>query len=136
MSSIKEKLTNMFQKVMAGTVTREEGTMLLNHLVKEDPAGTVAELALLIENPPAGVFPKTIIHTIALARNKAFYEIMHKSLAHKSEDVSVLAAQELARLRTSEAREALSAHLTARYSTSGRLPRPRSYRAFQRVLSL
>ena len=53
MSSIKEKLTNMFEKVMAGTVTREEGTMLLNHLVREDPAGTVAELALLIENPEA-----------------------------------------------------------------------------------
>jgi len=111
MSSIKEKLTNMFQKVLAGTVTREEGTMLLNHLVKEDPSGTVAELALLIENPPTGVFPKTIIHTIALARNKAFYEIMTESLVHKSEDVSVLAAQELARLRTSEAREVLSEHL-------------------------
>jgi len=113
MNSIKEKLTNMFEKVMAGTVTREEGTMLLNHLVREDPAGTVAELALLIENPPAGVFPKTIIHTIALARNKAFYEIMIESLAHKSEDVSVLAAEELARLRTNEAREVLSEHLNS-----------------------
>src|SRR3989304_1637304 len=113
MSSIKEKLTRLFWKVLAGGVTRGEGTMLLNHLVKEDPSGTVAELALLIETPPTGVFPKTIIHTIALARNKAFYEIMIESLAHKSEDVSVLAAQELARLRTSEAREGLSEHLNS-----------------------
>ncbi len=113
MSSIKEKLSNMFQKVMAGTVTREEGAMLLNDLVREDPAGTVAELALLIETPPAGVFPKTIIHTAALARNKAFYEIMLTSLAHKSEDVSVLAAQEIARQRTNEARDALAEHLNS-----------------------
>jgi hypothetical protein len=60
MSSIREKLTNMFSKVMAGTVTREEGTMLLNHLAKEDQAGTVTELAALIETPPPGVFLKTL----------------------------------------------------------------------------
>ena len=44
MSSIREKLTNMFSKVMAGTVTREEGTMLINHLAREDLAETVREL--------------------------------------------------------------------------------------------
>jgi len=111
MSSIKEKLTNMFSKVMAGTVTREEGTMLINHLVKEDQAGTVSELAYLVENPPPGVFQKTILHTIALARNKAFFGIMVSCLEHRNEEVSALAAQELAKLRTAEARETLIEHL-------------------------
>ena len=111
MSSIREKLTNMFSKVMAGTVTREEGTMLINHLAKEDPAGTVNELSYLVENPPPGVFQKTILHTIALARNKAFFGIMVSCLEHKNEEVSVLAAQELAKLKTADARETLTEHL-------------------------
>lgn len=111
MSSIREKLSNMFSKVMAGTVTREEGTMLINHLVKEDQAGTVRELTYLIDNPPPGVFPKTILHTIALSRNKAFFNIMISCLEHKNEDVSILAAEELARLKTSDAKEVLAEHL-------------------------
>lgn len=109
--SIKEKLTNMFSKVMAGTVTREEGTMLINHLAKEDPAGTVKELASLIETPPPGVFQKTILHTIALARNKAFFGIMVACLEHRNEDVSVLAAQELAKTKSVDARDTLTEHL-------------------------
>lgn len=111
MSSIKEKLNNMFSKVMAGTVTREEGTMLINHLAKEDQAGTVKELMFLIDNPPPGVFPKTILHTVALSRNKAFFNIMIACLEHKNEDVSILAAQELAKLKTGDAKEVLTEHL-------------------------
>lgn len=111
MSSIKEKLANMFSKVMAGTVTREEGTMLINHLVKEDQVETVKELTYLIDNPPPGVFPKTILHTVALSRNKAFFNIMIACLEHKNEDVSILAAQELAKLKTSDAKEVLAEHL-------------------------
>ena len=111
MSSIKEKLTNMFSKVMAGTVTREEGTMLINHLAKEDLEGTVSELASLVETPPPGVFQKTILHTIALTRNKAFFNIIVSCLEHKNEDVSILAAQELSKLKSAEARETLTAHL-------------------------
>ena len=57
MRSTREKLAHMFSKVMAGTVTREEGTMLLNHLVKEDLAGTIKELAYLIDYRP-GHFPR------------------------------------------------------------------------------
>lgn len=109
--SIREKLTNMFSKVMAGTVTREEGTMLLNHLAKEDPAGTVNELSALIETPPPGVFQKTILHTVALARNKAFFSIMVSCLEHKNEEVSVLAAQELAKFKSADARDTLTEHL-------------------------
>lgn len=113
MSSIREKLSNMFSKIMAGTVTREEGTMLLNHLAKEDLAETMKELSYLIDTPPPGVFPKTILHTIALSRNKAFNNIIIASLDHKNEDVSILAAQELARLKTSEAEDVLVEHLNS-----------------------
>ena len=113
MSSIKEKLTNMFSKVMAGTVTREEGTMLINHLAKEDLVETVRELSALIDTPPSGVFPKTILHTIALARNKSFNNILVAALDHKNEDVSILAAEELARLKTSEAKDVLVEHLAS-----------------------
>lgn len=113
MGSVREKLTNMFAKVMAGTVTREEGTMLINHLVKEDQVETVKELTYLIDNPPPGVFPKTILHTISLSRNKAFHNILVASLEHKSEDVSIMAAQELARLKTSDAKKVLAEHLNS-----------------------
>ena len=113
MSSIKEKLTNMFSKVMAGTVTREEGTMLINHLAKEDLVETVRDLSALVDTPPSGVFSKTILHTIALARNKSFNNILVAALDHKNEEVSILAAEELARLKTSEAKEVLTEHLTS-----------------------
>ncbi|MBI5345246.1 MAG: hypothetical protein HZB83_07945 [Deltaproteobacteria bacterium] len=111
MGALREKLSNMFTKVMAGTVTREEGTMLLNHAVKEDPAAAVEELAYLIDNPPSGVFAKTILHTVALAKNKAFFNLIAGSLDNKDEGVAILAAAELAGLKTGEARQVLSEHL-------------------------
>jgi len=111
MSGEREKLTNMFSKIMAGAVTREEGTLLINFLAKEDLTSTVMELAYLVENPPPGVYAKTILHTIALARNKAFTNILVKGLEHKNEDVSILAAEELGRQRTSEAKKVLEEHL-------------------------
>ncbi len=113
MSTPKEKLSNMFAKVMAGTVTREEGTMLLNHMAKEDLVGTITELSSLLENPPPNVFPKTILHTIALTKNKAFFNIIVASLTHKNEDVCILAAEELARQRTDDARHVLIEQLSS-----------------------
>lgn len=113
MSALREQLANMFKKIMAGTVSREEGTMLINHLVREKPQETVAELAYLIDNPPQNVFPKTIFHTMALTRNKVFFNLMVKSLDHKYEDVSILAAEELAKLRGSESRNVLIEHLSS-----------------------
>lgn len=113
MSGEREKLINMFSKIMAGTVTREEGTMLINFLAKEDLTSTVIELANLIENPPPGVFAKTILHTVALSRNKAFNNLLISGLEHKNEEVSILAAQELARLKTADAKEVLVGHLSS-----------------------
>lgn len=113
MSSIKDQLSNMLSKVMAGTVTREEGSMLLNDLLKEGEAETLRELTYLVENPPPGVPQKTILHTIAFARNKAFFKIMASSLENENDEVSVQAAHELARFKTDEAKDVLIEHLSA-----------------------
>ncbi|MBI5886673.1 MAG: HEAT repeat domain-containing protein [Deltaproteobacteria bacterium] len=111
--SVREKLANMFCKIMVGTITREEGTMLINDLAKERYEETIKELFYLIDNPPSGVFPKTVLHTIALSRNKAFSRIMVTSLEHKNAEVSILAASELGRLRTAEAKDVLREHLNS-----------------------
>lgn len=108
---IVRRLTSMFSKIIAGTVTREEGAILINHLVKENREGTLNALAYLIENPPRNVFQKTVLHTIALARNRALFQIMAQSIHSRNEDVSLMAASELARLRTESARHALLENL-------------------------
>lgn len=113
MGSVREQLTNMFSKIMAGTVTREEGTMLINSLVRANQADTVKELSYLIENPPPSVFPKTILHTISLSRNKALHNIIIAALEHKNEDVSIFAAQELASQKTLDAKNVLIEHLSS-----------------------
>ena len=112
MSSIKEQLINMFSKVMGGTVTREEGAMLLNDLAKGMEAEVLKELIFLVENPPPKVHQKTILHTIALTHNEAFLNIMVSSLANESSEVSAFAADELARLKTDEAKQVLIEHLS------------------------
>jgi len=106
-----KKLTVMFSKIIAGTVSREEGAILINHLVRENRDETINSLAYLIENPPRNVFQKTVLHTIALARNKALFRIMAESIHSKDEDVSFMAASELARLRTEVARNTLIQNL-------------------------
>ncbi len=111
MNSVRDKLSSMFQKVMAGTVTREEGAMLINDLVKTDQVETLKELGHLIENPPPNVYPKTVLHTIALTRNSVFNGLLVMGLEHQNEDVSILAAGLLAQLKTDEARKALIEHL-------------------------
>lgn len=113
MAELREQLSELFKKIMAGTVSREEGTMLINHLVREKPQATVEELAYLIDNPPQNVFPKTIFHTMALTRNKVFFDLMVKCLDHKYEDVSILAAEELARFKGLESRNVLIDHLSS-----------------------
>lgn len=113
MSELREQLSELFKKIMAGTVSREEGTMLINHLVRENPQATVEELAYLIDNPPQNVFSKTIFHTMALTRNKVFFDLMVKSLDHKYEDVSILAAEELARFKGPESMSVLIDHLSS-----------------------
>jgi len=106
-----DKLTLMFSKIIAGTVSREEGAILINHLAREDRNNAIVSLSYLIENPPHNVFQKTMLHTIALAKNKAFFNIIAESIHSHDEDVSYLAAQELARLRTEGAKNTLVKNL-------------------------
>ncbi len=106
-----DKLTIMFSKIIAGTVSREEGAILINHLVKENREETINSLSFLIENPPRNIFQKTMLHTIALARNKALFNIIAESIESQNEDVSSMAASELARLRTDGAKRALIKNL-------------------------
>lgn len=111
MNPFVDRLTAMFSKIIAGTVSREEGAILINHLVKENSIETISALTYLIENPPRNVFQKTVLHTIALARNKALFKIMAESIHSQDEDVSFLAASELARLRTEGAKTTLIENL-------------------------
>ncbi|HHL39460.1 MAG TPA: HEAT repeat domain-containing protein [Deltaproteobacteria bacterium] len=111
MATIREYLVEMFNKVLAKTITREEGTMLLNDLVKRDKVTTLKEIASLIRTPPPGVFPKTILHTVVLANNKVFNDLLIASLDHRDESVTILAAEGLAKLRTDDAKEVLKGHI-------------------------
>ncbi len=111
MNPFVDKLTVMFSKIIAGTVSREEGAILINHLVKENRDETISSLSYLIENPPRNVFQKTMLHTIALARNKALFDIIAESIQSQNEDVSSMAASELARLRTEGAKNTLIKNL-------------------------
>ncbi len=111
MTTVKEQLNTVFTKIMAGTVTREEGAMLLNDCVKNSGAETIKELEYLLINPPQNVHKKTIFHTMVLARNKAFVPLMAITLDNPDEDLAIVAAQELSRLHTDEAQDVLIKHL-------------------------
>lgn len=111
MSDTREKLINMFSKILAGTVTREEGTFLINALVKNDLDGTKKDIMSLLQNPPPNIHAKTVLHTIILSRNKGLSDVVVAGLTHKSEDVAVFSAQELARLKSAEAKAMLLTQL-------------------------
>jgi hypothetical protein len=113
MATIKEQLNTVFTKITAGTVTREEGSMLLSDLVSRDTAGTLAELEYLIENPPQNVQRKTVFHTMVLARNKAYIPLIAKSLDSEDEELATVAAEELSKFHTEEAEKVLKEHLDA-----------------------
>lgn len=118
MATIKEQLNAVFAKIMAGTVTREEGAMLLGDLVGTDEAGTLKELEYMLENPPQNVHRKTIFHTVVLSRDKAYVPLIAKTLDSQDEDLAIVAAEELSRLHTAEAEKVLCEHLNAEtYST-------------------
>ncbi|MBE9527653.1 MAG: HEAT repeat domain-containing protein [Proteobacteria bacterium] len=113
MATIKEQLNTLFAKITAGTVTREEGGMLLGDLVGKEEAETLKELAYMVENPPESVNRKTVFHTIVLARNKAYVPLIAKTLDSQDEELAIVAAEELSRLHTAEAVQALGEHLRA-----------------------
>lgn len=111
--SVRDQIIAMFLKIAAKTITREEGTLLLNDLVRvSTDKSEVRKIILdLCQTPPKDVYVKTIFHTVALARNQAFTKILEIGLEHKSEETSIVAADGLSSLGNEEARNALVTHL-------------------------
>ncbi len=113
MSTIKEQLANMFVKVMSGTVSMEEGTMLINSLAKKDASATVAAVSEFINTPPQNISAQTVFHTIAITRNRAFFDVLTATLDHKNEEISIFACEELATYFKSESKFVLVEHLNS-----------------------
>ncbi|MBI5969934.1 MAG: HEAT repeat domain-containing protein [Deltaproteobacteria bacterium] len=113
MSAIKEQLANMFVKVMSGTVSMEEGTMLINSLAKKDSKETVAAISEFINTPPQNISAQTVFHTIAITRNRAFFDVLTATLDHKNEEISIFACEELATYFKNESKFVLVEHLNS-----------------------
>ncbi|MBI5888160.1 MAG: hypothetical protein HZB82_05550 [Deltaproteobacteria bacterium] len=111
MASIREQLENLFAKILQGTVTREEGTMLINSLARKNPEETIAEISDLINNPPQNMTPQVVFQTIAITRNRKFFDVLTATLDHKDEAVSIFACEELATYFKEESKFVLEEHL-------------------------
>lgn len=111
MNTVRTTLINIFTKIMAKTVSREEGAMVLNHMAKQNKAVVLNELNFMIQNPPPNIFPITVLHTITLTRNRVFDNILIGGLEHGNEDISIFSARELAQMKTSDAKKTLAEHL-------------------------
>ena len=111
--SLRDQIVAMFLKIAAKTISREEGTLLLNDLQRRasDKSEVRRIIIDLCEKPPKDVNVKTIFHTVALTKNPAFTKILEVGLEHKSEDISIVAADGLASLGNDEARDSLAHHL-------------------------
>lgn len=113
MPNVKEQLSNMFVKVMSGTVTEEEGTFLINSLAKTNGQETVDAVASLINEPPQHITPQKVFHTVAITRNRKFFDILTATLDHRDEEVSIYACEELATYFRGEAKFVLEEHLNS-----------------------
>ena len=113
MVTIKEQLFTVFTKITGGTVSMEEGSMLLNDLARSDEAETVKELEYLLMNPPQNVPRMTVFQTMVFARNKACISLIAQTLDSDDEELVAIAAEELSRFNTDEATEVLLEHLNA-----------------------
>jgi HEAT repeat protein len=112
-SSMDAKVEAMFHKVSSKTITREEGALLLNDLVKQsaDKGALLRIIRDFCQKPPSDVLVKTIFHTVALANNPEFEPILEASLDHDNEEVSFVSAEGLARFRSDKAKNALVRNL-------------------------
>lgn len=108
------QIARMFEKIAARTITREEGTLFLNDLVRrsKDKDAVVWAIMELCKMPPRGVYEKTIFHTVALSRNEAFEPILRIGLGHKNEEISLVSAEGLSKLETDRAKQILVEHLS------------------------
>lgn len=113
--SLRDQIVTMFLKIAARTISREEGTLLLNDIVRgniNNKIEVVRTILDLCQKPPKDVYVKTVFHTIALAKNPVFTKILEVGLEHKNEEISIVCADGLANLGNDEARDSLTQHLT------------------------
>lgn len=112
--SIRDQIVAMFLKIAAKTISREEGTLLLNDLVRGGINNKMEVFRVILDlcqKPPKDVYVKTMFHTVALAKNPAFTKILEVGLEHKNEEISIVCADGLANLGNDEARDSLTSHL-------------------------
>jgi len=113
MSTVREQIINMFTRVAAGTVTQDEGTMLINSLAKKEPQETVQELSDLIHNTPQDMSAQLIFRTVAMSRSRVFFDVLTSALDHKSEEMSIFACEELSKYFPTESQFVLAEHLNS-----------------------
>lgn len=113
--SIRDQIVAMFLKIAAKTISREDGTLFLNDLMKRSDVATKKEINRIIldlcQKPPKDIYVKTMFHTVALAKNPAFTKLLEVGLEHKNEEISIICADGLASLGNDEARDSLTHHL-------------------------
>lgn len=113
MSAVKDQIIKMFARVAAGTVTQEEGTMLINSLAKKEPQETVQALHSLIHDTPPDLSAQLVFRTVAMSRSRFFFDILTSALDHKNEDMSIFACEELSKYFPTESQFVLAEHLNS-----------------------
>jgi len=113
MADVKEQLINMFIKMNAGNVTMEEGAMLINSLAKKDGQEVVKVFMGLIHKTPQGLMPQRVFTTLAMTKNRLFFDVLTSTLEHKNEEVSLYACEEIAKYFKNEIKYVLVDHLNS-----------------------
>src|SRR5271169_6809880 len=112
-NALKDKITAMMQKIAAKTVSREEGALYLNDLMRrsQDKSKLQRVLLELGQAPPSLVLAKTIFHVISLTNNVDFAPSLEAGLKHPDEEVCIFSAEGLARYKNDMAKDTLVRHL-------------------------
>lgn len=113
MSAVNDQIIKMFARVAAGTVTQEEGTMLINSLAKKEPQETVQALQSLIHDTPPDMSAQLVFRIVAMSRSRFFFDILTSALDHKNEDMSIFACEELSKYFPMESQFVLGEHLNS-----------------------
>jgi hypothetical protein len=110
------KVEAMFRKISLKTITREEGALLLNDLVKQSTGKSTLHQIIrdFCQKPPNDIPVKTIFHTVALANNPEFEPILQAGLDNENEEVSIVSAEGLARFKSDKAKNVLTRHLNSK----------------------
>jgi HEAT repeat protein len=112
-NDLKDKITAMMLKVAAKTVSREEGALYLNDLMRHSQDKNILQRVLLAlgQAPPSLVLAKTLFHVISLTNNEVFAQSLEAGLKHADGEVRVFSAEGLARFKNDLARDTLLRHL-------------------------